>query len=105
MKILELTLKRKWFDMIASGEKREEYREPKQWILSRLEGKTYDCVRFRNGYAPDALTCICEFGGWRLGCGRPEWGGSLETQCVIIELGRVLPTPIPALLALTEIDE
>ena len=26
-KILHLTLKKKWFDMIASGEKKEEYRE------------------------------------------------------------------------------
>jgi hypothetical protein len=26
MRILHLTLKKKWFDMIASGEKREEYR-------------------------------------------------------------------------------
>jgi len=29
MKILEMTLKKKWFDMISSGEKKEEYREIK----------------------------------------------------------------------------
>ncbi len=30
MKILKLTLKRKWFDMILCGEKKEEYREIKK---------------------------------------------------------------------------
>ena len=36
MKVLHLTLKKKWFDMIASGEKKEEYREIKPYWVSRL---------------------------------------------------------------------
>ena len=36
MKILKLTLKKKWFDMIFSGEKTEEYREIKQYWKNRL---------------------------------------------------------------------
>ncbi len=36
MKTLHLTLKKKWFDMIASGEKKEEYREIKWFWLRRL---------------------------------------------------------------------
>lgn len=35
-KILHLTLKKKWFDMIASGEKKEEYREIKPYWVDRL---------------------------------------------------------------------
>jgi hypothetical protein len=35
-KVLRLTLKKKWFDMIASGEKKEEYREIKQYWATRL---------------------------------------------------------------------
>lgn len=35
-KVLHLTLKKKWFDMIASGQKKEEYREIKQHWASRL---------------------------------------------------------------------
>ena len=31
MKVLHLVLKRKWYDMIASGEKIEEYREIKPY--------------------------------------------------------------------------
>lgn len=35
-KILTLTLKKQWFDMINSGIKTEEYREIKQFWISRL---------------------------------------------------------------------
>lgn len=38
MKALDLVLKRKWYDMIASGEKTEEYREIKPYWVSRLGG-------------------------------------------------------------------
>ena len=38
MKALDLVLKRKWYDMIASGEKTEEYREIKpHWIVRMME--------------------------------------------------------------------
>ena len=33
---LKLVLKKKWYDMIASGEKKEEYREYKAYWISRL---------------------------------------------------------------------
>lgn len=36
MKIFDLVLKGKWYDMIASGEKREEYREIKPYWEKRL---------------------------------------------------------------------
>ena len=36
MKTLDLVLKRKWYDMIASGEKTEEYREIKPYWIQRL---------------------------------------------------------------------
>ena len=38
MKILHLTVKKKWFDMILSGEKKEEYREMKEYWRIRLLG-------------------------------------------------------------------
>lgn len=41
MKVLHLTLKKQWFDMIASGEKKEEYRELKDYWGFRL------CYRMR----------------------------------------------------------
>lgn len=36
MKTLHLTLKKKWFDKITSGEKKEEYREIKPYWIRRL---------------------------------------------------------------------
>ena len=59
--ILPLVLKGKWFDMIASGEKREEYRLPTLYWRKRLHnwdrkftGNTTPVVEFRRGYAKDA---------------------------------------------------
>lgn len=88
-RILRLTLKRKWFDMIASGDKKEEYRKEKPWILSRLVGKEYDEVEFRNGYAKSSPVVRCEFKGWHRGGGRSEWG-AVGSHLIVIELGEVL---------------
>ncbi|MFA6088494.1 MAG: ASCH domain-containing protein [Candidatus Woesearchaeota archaeon] len=62
-KILNLTLLRKWFDEIASGRKTEEYREIKPYWTTRLEGKEYDVIYFKNGYNKDAPFMIVEFKG------------------------------------------
>lgn len=35
-KVLHLTLQKKWFDMVASGVKKEEYREIKEHWITRL---------------------------------------------------------------------
>jgi hypothetical protein len=42
MKILYLTLKKKWFDLIVSGKKLEEYREIKSHWVYRLLSPTKD---------------------------------------------------------------
>lgn len=54
MTALKLTLHRQWFDDIASGSKKIEYREIKPYWITRLEGKTFDEVHFRNGYNTNA---------------------------------------------------
>lgn len=53
-KILHLTLLKKWFDLIANGEKIDEYRDLKPYWEARLENRAYDEVHFRNGYARGA---------------------------------------------------
>lgn len=50
MKILRLTLHKKAFEVMATGEKTVEYRKPSEWIMSRLRNKQYDAVEFVNGY-------------------------------------------------------
>ena len=58
-RILHLTLKKEWFNKIASGEKKEEYREVKSYWVKRLfhwcpthhnVEKQFDEIHFRNGY-------------------------------------------------------
>lgn len=91
-KILRLTLKRKWFDMIASGEKREEYRTPGKWILSRVKGKEYDLIEFKNGYGAIVPTMIAEYGGWAYSFGKRQWGGGSEQgkPYATIYIGKIL---------------
>ena len=67
-KILNLTLKKKWFDLIASGKKKFEYREIKEYWVRRLFEeehpnplKHYDFIRFRNGYRKDCPTMDIEY--------------------------------------------
>ncbi len=50
MRILHLTLKKRWFREIRDGKKTTEYRDFKPYWITRLEGKTFDEVHFRNGY-------------------------------------------------------
>lgn len=78
--MLTLPIKKKWFDMIESGEKKEEYREYNQYYKSRFDNlfaKT-KCgnvrfIRFRNGYRKDSPTIECRVTLGH-GLGRPEWG-------------------------------
>ena len=53
-RILHLTLKKEWFDAIASGNKTHEYRLVKPYWIKRLSGRIFDEVHFRNGYSKDA---------------------------------------------------
>lgn len=58
--ILNLTIKRKWFDMIVSGDKREEYRDlgnkqvSKAFAISRCDYKADGVMVLRNGYNMDS---------------------------------------------------
>src|SRR5262249_40548151 len=62
-RVLHLAVEREWFDDIAEGRKRHEYRAYKEYWKKRLEGKEFDIVRFRNGYAADAPEMDVEFVG------------------------------------------
>ena len=95
MKILHLTLKRKWFEMILRGEKPEEYREIKwHWIqrltFDMIKHKSFDIVRFRNGYDKDAPTFDIEFRGIEIREGNPEWGAAPSMKYFVIRLGKLI---------------
>ena len=92
MNILHLTLKKKWFDLILSGKKTEEYREIKPYWEKRLMGKTYDHVIFRNGYAANAPQFTIELKSITQGIGKSEWGAEEGKIYFVLSLGEIINT-------------
>ena len=66
-KILHLNLYRKYFDAIVNGTKTIEYRDKTDYWKKRIEGREYDIIKFRNGYAKDAPTMLVEYKGYDIG--------------------------------------
>lgn len=89
MKILHLTLEKKWFSMILSGEKKEEYREIKPYWDKRLIDKQYDLIFFRNGYAKNSPRFTIDYLGLSTGLGSLEWGAPKEAV-YILKLGELI---------------
>lgn len=101
-KVLDLVLKAKWYDMIAEGKKREEYREIKPYWCKRLLNTSYKNkeweaqlqfmqrnnyvnsllnwykvvpythIRFHRGYTSTTMTF--SIGRFDVRTGNPEWG-------------------------------
>ena len=67
------------------GKKKEEFRQCKPYWKKRLEGRKYDAIFFRNGYASSAPEMLVEY----LGLGRE---GSGQNVGYVIRLGRVIST-------------
>lgn len=104
MKTLHLILKRKWYDMIASGEKKEEYRKITSYWMKRLcdnvtcnfnvgtgeikvqgEIKNFDTVCFHRGYTETTMSF--EIKNIVTDTGIPEWGAEPGKQYFVIKLG------------------
>lgn len=104
--MLILPIKRKWFDMIKSGEKKEEYREIKPYWTKRFENyyeiaklnielecpnfkEIYYRVVFRNGYGNNAprMTCVCKL---RVGQGKEEWGAEKGKEYYVLEILKIV---------------
>ena len=92
MNILHLTLKKQWYDMIASGVKKEEYREMKPYWHKRLMNRKtpYTHIQFRNGYNPDSPRMMVEFNGLMSGLGIVEWGAPEAQTVYILKLGDIV---------------
>lgn len=92
MATLHLTLKKRWFDLIKSGHKTEEYREIKPYWSKRLlaSGKNYDRIEFRNGYGRNVPAMTVELKEVISGLGIVEWGAPEAKPVFILKLGKVL---------------
>jgi len=90
MKILHLTLKKKWFDMIRSGIKKEEYREIKPYWRKRLLFKEFDAIHFRNGYGKSMPCFTIKLTGLCRSLGIVEWGAPEGKEVFILKLGDII---------------
>ena len=106
MKTLHLNLKQRWFDMILSGEKTEEYREVKPYWIRRLlhydwqdndrifvdngQEVEFDTITFKNGYSKDARKMVISYKGVRIGNTKEGWSDRYQTEVFVISLGKIL---------------
>lgn len=112
-RILTLTLKKKWFDMILTGKKKEEYREVKDYWMKRIAGingcgtgynyhllalagfneikKDIDIIVFKNGYSKNApmIEVVCK--GVVVGVGKRKWGAP-DYRIFVLKLGEIIRT-------------
>ena len=92
--MLVLPIKKKWFDMILSGEKKEEYREFKQYYHIRFKkifkktGRQAEII-FRNGYSYNSpsVRCLCTL---NFGKGKKEWGADTHEEQYILKIDKIL---------------
>lgn len=100
--MLTLQIKKKWFDMILLGEKKEEYRELSDYyrtrfcnafpgfedsfIIPRIGAKP---IAFRNGYRKDSpsFTALCSL---RTGTGNEEWGAEKGKKYFVLTIHEIL---------------
>ncbi len=114
--MLILPIKKKWFDMIQSGEKKAEYREMKpyyekrfsnyfmgenkllvggkkgtlnEWLLTGMNFQKP--VMFRNGYSSKSPSFVadCEL---HIGTGRPKWGAESGKRYYVLHIKHIYPT-------------
>ena len=97
--MLTLPIKKKWFDMILYGEKKEEYREITPYYIARFENigllenlfLTGECahIRFRNGYHKKApmIEAIVKLD---IGEGRPEWGAEPNKTYYVLNIREIV---------------
>lgn len=96
--MLTLPIKKKWYDMIISGEKKEEYRELTQYYKSRFKnifdmytysfiptGQDVKEIIFRNGYSGSSPSCVAEV-SLDIGVGKPEWGAEPGKDYYILKI-------------------
>ena len=88
--MLTLPIKKKWFNMIKSGEKKEEYREIKEYYGVRFgklgvgDDKIHEII-FRNGYGNDKPTIKCKVQiGINYGC--VEWGADAGKLYFVLKI-------------------
>lgn len=93
-KTLTLPVNKQWFDMIASGVKKEEYRKIEQYYYSRFD-KPLTHIKFTRGYGKKVPSVTVELLGIGKGIPKPEWSEGEATieqgkEVFILALGEIV---------------
>ena len=102
--VLNLPIKGKWFDMIAYGGKREEYRDCEHRQVQRAYlwaandqwwGLTNPVAIFRNGYTMKSRAMVVDIVGFDLrgrnNVKHPEWGEPKGRRLhLVVKLGQLV---------------
>lgn len=91
--MIKLQIKKKWFDMILSGEKKEEYREIKPYYNSRFKKHHFKEIYFNpkrdvmfiNGYSKNSPRIKCEVYITE-GYGKEEWGAEPNKKYYVLKI-------------------
>ena len=86
--MLTLPIKRKWFDMIADGKKKEEYRDFTEYYKSRFKkyaAKSEFKIRFRAGYRADSPLMECVVSLY-VDSGKEEWGAPRDWRGFVLKI-------------------
>lgn len=93
--MLTLPIKKKWFDMILSGKKKEEYREKKPYYTSRFynlvnvwrdDETTVVPILFRNGYSNNSPTIKCMVTIGEQHGGNTNWGAEPNKEYYVLKI-------------------
>ncbi len=99
--MLILPIKKKWFDMILSGEKKEDYREVKPYYMSRFsnvfmcpytkipEGLDYQQIMFKNGYSKNSPSFIANC-TLDVRNGKQEWGAVRGVEYYVLKIDKIV---------------
>lgn len=84
-----LPIKKKWFDMIVSGQKKEEYRSLTKryrvmFFNAADENGEFWCI-LRNGYRLDSPSAAVRV-SLSIGYGNPDWGAIPGEQYFILSI-------------------
>lgn len=100
--MLILPIKKKWYEMILSGEKKEEYRELKPYYQKRFvnlwQGSLigFDAKRkvmFRNGYSKQSPSFVATV-TLGIGTGKREWGAEEGKDYYVLKICDIEPKSI-----------
>ena len=93
--MLTLPIKAKWYDMILSGVKKEEYRSLSLYWAKRFRnvglfrGTMPKTVRFRNGYSSDSRSFVAKV-QMKIGSGNPAWGAKKGEKYFVLTIVEIV---------------